>query len=206
MPNFIVAGTGTGVGKTIVSAILTTLLVGNYWKPIQCGNLENSDTQTVKNLLPDNSYNVFPPAYSLKAPLSPHQAARLENIHINPQEINLPISPKNLIIETVGGILTPLSQNTLSLDLFKPWDAHWILVSRHYLGSLNHTLLTLEVLKNRNISLLGIIFNGKSNPENEALILNTAQLPVLGRLLPEARITPTLIQRYAQQWLPHFPH
>jgi dethiobiotin synthetase len=206
MRNVIVAGIGTGVGKTIVSAILTRLFSGNYWKPIQCGNLEQSDTQTVKNLLSLNQHSVYPPAYALKAPLSPHEAARLENTVIDPQKISPPRSPKNLIIETVGGIFTPLTQHTLSIDLFGSWEAHWIVVSRHYLGSLNHTFLTLEALKNRKIPLLGIIFNGKPHLENESLILQAACLPRLGRLLPERLINPTLIQRYAQQWLPQFPH
>jgi len=204
MYKIMVAGIGTDVGKTIVSAILTTLLNGDYWKPIQCGDEENSDTFTVKGWLDTTTHTIHPPAYSLKAPLSPHHAARLENSLIRLDSITLPQTTRPLIIEGVGGVFVPLTPKILSIDLFKSWDCKWVIVSKHYLGSINHTLLTIEVLKKLCLPILGIIFNGEHNPDNETAILDISQLPLLGRLLPEANINPQTIQRYAKQWQPFF--
>ncbi len=204
MHRIMVAGIGTGVGKTIVSMILTTLLKGDYWKPIQCGDEENSDTAMVKRWLDTTVHTIHPPVYSLKAPLSPHQAARLENTLIRLDSITLPKTACPLIIEGVGGILVPLTPKISSLDLFKSWDCQWVIVSKHYLGSINHTLLTLEVLKKLCLPILGIIFNGEHNLDSESAILEISQVFVLGRLLPEANLTPQTIQRYSKQWEPLF--
>jgi dethiobiotin synthetase len=204
MHRIMVAGIGTDVGKTIVSTILTTLLNGDYWKPIQCGDEENSDTATVKRWLDTRIHTIHPPAYSLKAPLSPHHAACLENTLIRLDSITLPQTTRPLIIEGVGGIFVPLTPKISSLDLFKTWDCQWVIVSKHYLGSINHTLLTLEVLKFFCLPILGIIFNGEHNPDSESAILEISQVPVLGRLLPEANLNPQTIQRYANQWQPLF--
>lgn len=204
MYKIMVAGIGTDVGKTIVSTILTTLLNGDYWKPIQCGDEENSDTATVKRWLDTTKHTIHPPAYSLKAPLSPHHAARLENTLIRLDSITLPQTIRPLIIEGVGGIFVPLTPKISSLDLFKSWNCQWVIVSRHYLGSINHTLLTLEALKKLCLPILGIIFNGTHNPDSESAILEISQIPVLGRLFPEANLNPKTIQRYANQWQPLF--
>ncbi len=199
MHKILVAGIGTDVGKTLVSAILTILLKGDYWKPIQCGPEEHGDTAIIKQLL-DNECTIHAPAYSFKAPLSPHHAARLENAIIDLRAIEPPSSARPLIIEGVGGIHVPLTAAVSSLDLFTSWNCRWVIVSRHYLGSINHTLLTAEVLKTRGIPILGIVFNGDINPDSEAAILNMTQLPMLGRLLPESDINPNTLHRYSQQW------
>jgi dethiobiotin synthetase len=199
-----VAGIDTAVGKTIVSMILTTLLNGDYWKPIQCGDEENSDTATVKKWLDTTIHTIHPPTYSLKAPLSPHHAARLENTLISLDSITLPQTTRPLIIEGVGGICVPLTSKISSLDLFKSWDCLWVIVSKHYLGSINHTLLTVEVLKTLCLPILGIIFNGEHNPYSESAILEISQVPILGRLLHETYLNPKTIQRYAKQWQPLF--
>lgn len=199
-----VAGIGTDVGKTVASAILTTLLKGDYWKPIQCGEEKNSDTATMKRWLDATRHTIHPPAYCLKAPLSPHHAARLENTSIRLESIIPPQTTAPLIIEGVGGILVPLTLKISSLDLFKSWDCKWVIVSKHYLGSINHTLLTIEVLKNLCLPLLGIIFNGEYNPDSEAAILEISKLTVLGRLFPEANLNKPTLQRYAKQWQPLF--
>jgi len=196
----IIAGAGTDQGKTIVSAIFTTLLQGDYWKPVQSGGEENFDSDTVKKLIDPEKHCIYPSAYCLKAPLSPHHAARLENITIDITRIIPPKTSRPLIIEGVGGVLVPLTKKNLTIDLFVAWNAKWIIVSRHYVGSINHTLLTINELQKRNISIAGIIFNGEFNPDSEAAILEFSQLPVLGRLLPETMITPKIIQRYAKQW------
>ncbi len=198
MDRIMVAGIGTDVGKTVVSAILTILLKGDYWKPIECGN---SDTETMKSWI---NNTIHPSAYSLKAPLSPHHAARLENLSIERDSITLPNTKRPLIIEGVGGILVPVTTGTTTMDLFKKWDCQWVIVSKHYLGSINHTLLTIEVLKRLEISILGLIFNGDPNPDSEEAILEISKVPLLGRLLPEDHINLKTIQRYAELWRPHF--
>lgn len=204
MYKIMVAGIDTDVGKTLVSAILTVLLNGDYWKPIQCGDEQNSDGATVKRWLDTTVSKVHLPAYSLKAPLSPHHAARLENTLIRLDSITIPQTTRPLIIEGVGGILVPIGIDALTIDLFKSWDCKWIIVSKHYLGSINHTLLTIDVLKNRCLPILGIIFNGEHNPDSESAILKVSQLPLLGRLLPENTFNLQTIQRYAKQWQPQF--
>lgn len=200
MPNIMVAGTGTDIGKTVVSAILTTLLKGDYWKPIQCGTPTHSDTATMQKLIDVQQHEIHLPVYALKAPLSPHHAARLENITIDIESIIPPLTTRPLIIEGVGGVYVPLTTRTLSIDLFKLWDCRWILVSKHELGSINHTLLTCEALKSHRVSLAGIIFNGQPSVDSEAAILEISGLPLIGRLFPEAEINRQTIQRYAKQW------
>lgn len=203
LQNIVVTGAGTGVGKTVAAAILTTLFEGDYWKPIQCGEEIDSDTATMRQWLDPAKHSVHPPAYSFKAPLSPHHAARLENASVHLDTITLPATTRPLIIETVGGILVPLTTQTPSLDLFKRWDSSWVIVSRHYLGSINHTLLTIYALRQQGISMRGIIFNGEPNPDSEAAILEISQLRMLGRLLPERVIDLSTIQRYAKEWQSH---
>jgi dethiobiotin synthetase len=203
MQRIIVAGIGTGVGKTVVAAILTTCLQGEYWKPIQCGYEADLDTTVMKTLIDPAIYPIHESAYSLRAPVSPHHAARLENITICSQTIVPPKTERSLIIESVGGIFVPLTAKALTFDLFKSWNLPWILVSRHYLGSINHTLLTLDALKQNNISIAGVIFNGHPNHDTEMAVQEFSQVQVLGRLLPEANMNPQTIQRYAKQWQPH---
>lgn len=204
MHRIMVAGISTDVGKTIVSAILTMLFNGDYWKPIQCGDEENSDTSMMKKWLDMTRHSIYAPAYSLCAPLSPHHAARLENSVIQLNTIALPQTTRPLIIEGVGGILVPLTMKTLAIELFASWNCKWVIVSKHYLGSINHTLLSIEALKQRHIPILGLIFNGEPNPDSESAILEISQLPILGRLLPEASFTSKIFQMYVKQWQPHF--
>lgn len=204
MRKIIVAGIGTGVGKTIVSAILTLLYEGDYWKPIQCGDERKSDTVTLKKWLGNRTMTLHPPAYSFHASLSPHHAARLENYPVKLEAIVPPATSRPLIIESVGGILVPLTTKILSIDLFKSWDCQWILVSKHYLGSINHTLLSIEALQQRHIPILGLIFNGKPDPDSETAILGISKIPLLGRLLPETYFDQQTLHKYVKQWKPHF--
>jgi dethiobiotin synthetase len=192
-----VAGISTDVGKTLVSGILALLFQADYWKPIQC-----SEEDLV--FMEQWAHKIHPSAYALKAPLSPHHAARLENLTIAPQKITIPATDRTLIIEGVGGVLVPLTTNITTLDLFHTWDCQWVIVSKHYLGSINHTLLTVEALKQRNVPILGLIFNGEPNLDSEAAILETTKLPCLGRLLPEAHLNKETLQRYAKQWQHNF--
>lgn len=199
-----VAGIGTEVGKTVVSGILATLLQADYWKPVQSGSENESDTTIMKQWLDTEKHMIHPPSYSFQAPLSPHHAAFLENITVDIESIKIPTTKRNLVIEGVGGIYVPLTTTELTIDRFSTWNCGWIVVSKHYLGSINHTLLTIEALKRRQVPLLGIIFNGESNPQTERTLLEISKLRCLGRLFPEQKLTPTIIQRYAKEWKPNF--
>ncbi|MCY3975087.1 MAG: dethiobiotin synthase [Simkaniaceae bacterium] len=201
MDRIIVAGIGTDVGKTVFSAILTEALEGEYWKPVQTG-AGAFDTDTVSLLLsPERT--IHPPAYSLKEPASPHSAAESEGILIDPDRIIPPASDRPLIIESAGGVCVPLRSDLLTIDLFKKWEARWIVVSKQYLGSINHTLLTVHALKAAGIDLAGIIFNGEANSCSEEAILAVSQVPCLGHVAHEQRIDASTIRRYAKQWT-HF--
>lgn len=193
-----VAGSGTNVGKTLVSAILTTCLKGEYWKPIESGE---KDSTKIKEWI---DLPIHPSIYSFAAPLSPHHAARLEEIQIDLGKIKIPQHRSSLIIEGVGGVLVPLTFQATTLDLFKEWNCDWVIVSKNELGSINHTLLTLEVLKQSKVSILGIIFNGEPNLDSERAILQFSNLPQIGRLLPEPNLNQKIIQNYAKVWEPKF--
>lgn len=200
----IIAGIGTDVGKTVTSAIIATIFEGDYWKPIQTGDEKKTDSQCMMNLISKNN-KIHPSSYSFKTPVSPHYAAKLEKREIDLEKITLPSTEKKyLIIESVGGILVPLNDKHLSIDLFSSWDAPWILVSKNYLGSINHTLLTVEVLNSRNINILGLIFNGEPNPSSEEAIKKYTKLPCLGRIFPEKNINRTIIKKYVKAWKKRF--
>jgi dethiobiotin synthetase len=173
-----ITGIGTGIGKTIVSAILVEKLKADYWKPIQSGDLDNSDTLMVKSLVSNNVTVFHPEAYRLTQPYSPHKSAKLDGITIDPAKIILPQTDNQLIIEGAGGLMVPLNDNFLMIDLIKQFDAEVVLVSKNYLGSINHTLLSIEALKTRGIVLNSIIFNGDSDTESERIIgLHTPNIP-----------------------------
>jgi dethiobiotin synthetase len=177
-----VTGIGTDIGKTLISAILIEKLKCDYWKPIQSGELENSDTMKVQRLV-TNTLSVFhPESYSLTQPYSPHKSAALDGIAIDENTIIAPTTGNQLLIEGAGGLMVPLNNDTLIIDLIKQLDAEVILVSQNYLGSINHTLLSVEALKHRGITLKGIIFNGDENASTEDYITNYTQATHLGRV------------------------
>ncbi len=198
MDKIIIAGIDTDVGKTVVSAIMMQKLRANYWKPVQCG-LKNPDIKEITRLT-CQKHQIFPSSYTFTAPLSPHHAARLENISIDPRKIHLPSTKKNLVIEMAGGVFTPLSSNLTMLDHFQTFGAKFLIVSKHYLGSINHTLLTIEALKARNLPILGIVFNGGVNSDTETAILKISKIPLYGRLFQEKEITPLTIKKYVNLW------
>jgi len=165
-----ITGIGTGVGKTIVSAILVEKLKADYWKPIQSGDLDTSDTANVRSLV-SNSITIFhPEAYRLTQPFSPHKSAALDGIHIDPEEIKLPETNNQLIIEGAGGLMVPLNEKFLMIDLIKKLDAEVVLVSKNYLGSINHTLMSAGILKSHGIKLSRLIFSGDHDQESEKII------------------------------------
>ncbi len=180
--NLFVTGIGTGIGKTIVSAILTEKLKADYWKPVQSGELDNSDTMKVKSLV-SNSVSVFhPETYRLTQPFSPHKSADLDEIKIDSQQFTLPKTDNNLIIEGAGGLMVPLNNSYLIIDLIKNLNAEVVLVSQNYLGSINHTLLSAQALKQYQIPVAGIIFNGDKDACSEDFILQYTGFKYLGHI------------------------
>jgi dethiobiotin synthetase len=197
---FILAGIGTEIGKTVVSSILVEALQADYWKPVQSGALEDSDTETVRQLISNTVSQFHPEAYRLTQPLSPHAAAEIDNVHIDLNNITLPITSNALIIELAGGLMVPLNDHDLNIDLVQKLGLPIILVSRNYLGSINHTLLSVELCRSRNIPILGIIFNGPTVSSTESFILNYTNIPCLGRIGQENQLTKDVIRNYANQF------
>lgn len=182
MANYFVTGIGTGIGKTLVSSILTEKLNADYWKPIQAGDLDVSDSLTVQNLLTNTKTVIHPERYRLNTPASPHYAAKLDGIEINLNDFTLPQTENNLIIEGAGGIMVPLNEKELLLDLIIKLDVAVILISQNYLGSINHTLLSVNLLKQHHIKIKGIIFNGDENTETQRYILQYTGCKFLGHI------------------------
>jgi len=165
-----ITGIGTDIGKTIVSAVLVEKLQADYWKPVQAGDLDNSDTIKVQRLI-SNPRSVFhPEAYRLTQPFSPHKAAALDGVEIDINKIILPQTSNQLIIEGAGGLMVPLNDTHYIIDLIKHLDAEVILVSRNYLGSINHTLLSIDALTNRGIPIKAIVINGNTDEYSEQAI------------------------------------
>ncbi len=194
-----VTGIGTDVGKTIASAILTEALQADYWKPIQAGDLEHSDSIKIKSQISNSKSHIFENSYKLNTPASPHYAAQLDGIAIDINQIKEPKTSNHLVIEGAGGLLVPLNNTDCIIDLIQN-DYEVILVSRHYLGSINHTLLSLEALKNRNIPCAGIIFSGDENPATESIILAKSGVKFLGRIENEPYFDANVIAYYADKF------
>jgi dethiobiotin synthetase len=194
---YFVTGIGTEVGKTIVSAILTESLQADYWKPIQAGDLENSDSIKVKKLVSNESIVFHKNSFALTMPMSPHAAAEIDGVKIFSNKIKRPNTDNNLIIEGAGGLMVPISDKEIIADLIQPKD-RIILVSRHYLGSINHTLLTIEALKSRKLQCFGIIFSGKKNKSTESIIEKMSGVPVLGRIDQEPYFDQNIVKEYAE--------
>lgn len=177
-----ITGIGTGIGKTIVSAVITEKLMADYWKPIQSGDLDNSDTLKVKSLISNKTTRFHPEAYRLTQPFSPHKSAAIDKITIDIQNIILPETDNQLVIEGAGGLMVPLNNNFLMIDLIRQLNARVIVVSQNYLGSINHTLLSLHALKVYNIPVMGIVFNGAKDIYSKSYILNYSGLTELGQI------------------------
>ena len=177
-----VTGIGTEVGKTVISAILTEALEADYWKPVQAGDLDYSDTHKVKDLV-SNSNSVFHcETHALNHPMSPHAAAERDGVEISLNDFKIPHTDNNLVIEGAGGLMVPLNKRDCMIDLIEGLGVEAVLVSRNYLGSINHTLLSVEALKSRGIAIKGIIFNDEENAETESVILEMTGLQCLGRV------------------------
>ena len=180
--NLFVTGIGTGIGKTLVSAILTEKLKADYWKPVQAGELDNSDTMKVRNLVTNTVSAFHPETYRLTQPYSPHKSAALDGLEIDPQQFVLPQTDNTLIIEGAGGLMVPLNNSFLVIDLIKQLNAEVVLVSQNYLGSINHTILSAQSLKQYQIPVAGIIFNGDKDAYSEDFILQYTGFKHLGHI------------------------
>ena len=178
----IICGTDTDVGKTIVSSFFVQGLKGIYWKPIQSGTEEGTDTKTVCNLLNLEPNRYISERYKFKAPVSPHWAAEQESGFIEPSNLKLPDLDELIIIETAGGLMVPLNRDWLQIDQLKVWGAPIILVARTGLGTLNHTLLSLEALRHRNLDVLGIVLNGPQHKDNPKTLEQFGDTKILASL------------------------
>lgn len=165
-----VSGIGTEIGKTIVSAILTRALQADYWKPVQSGDLHASDSMKVQALSQVPAQQFHPETYRLQTPASPHHSAALDEVAINLTHFRLPATDNFLIVEGAGGLMVPLNEQETMLDLIQYLQLPVVLVSQHYLGSINHSLLSLQCLAERGIPLAGLIFNGPKTPSTSSII------------------------------------
>jgi dethiobiotin synthetase len=181
-PRFIITGTDTGIGKTVFSAALTLALDGYYWKPVQSGIAGGVDTRAVQKYteLPDERF--LPEGYILSEALSPHRSAEIDNTHIDIDALEIPAVDGPLVVEGAGGLHVPLTRTTLYIDLFALWNLPVILCARTGLGTINHTLLSVESLKARKIPIHGIAFIGEDVPDNIRTIEQFTGVRVLGRL------------------------
>ncbi len=194
---YVVTGIGTDVGKTVVSAIIAQALEADYWKPIQSGELENSDSHKIDRLTTDNVH-ILSERYRLTEPLSPHASAAIDGVHLQLSELTLPETNRNLLVEGAGGLMVPINDTDLLIDAFKQWNLPVIIVSRHYVGSINHTILTIEALQNRGITIKGLVFVGDENKATESFILNHTNVPFLIRIPLATEVTTDFVQQQAK--------
>ncbi|WP_207532479.1 dethiobiotin synthase [Desertivirga arenae] len=182
MKPIFVTGIGTDVGKTVISAVLVEKLKADYWKPVQSGDLDNSDTTKVKNLISNHQSVFHTEVYRLTQPFSPHKSAALDGVEIDLEAITLPSTTNCLLIEGAGGLMVPLNSKNLIIDLIAKFAPEVILVVKNYLGSINHTLLSIELLKQRNLKIKGIIISGDTDETSEKYICEYSQVSILGRV------------------------
>lgn len=195
---YIIAGIGTEIGKTFISSILTEYLQADYWKPVQSGALDFTDSDTVRSLISNDKTVFHPETYRLTEPMSPHAAAAIDGVTIELSKFELPQTDNHLIVELAGGLMVPLNDQETNLDLIKQLGLPVILVSRNYLGSINHTLLSAEILKLNNIPVKGLIFNGEQNKASEDFILKYTKLDCLGRVNFEENITKETVKKWSK--------
>jgi dethiobiotin synthetase len=193
----VICGTDTDVGKTVVSALVVQGLGATYWKPVQSGLEGGGDSGRLQALLQLPGTRLLPEAYRLQTPVSPHWAAELEGITIDPARLALPAVAGTLVVETAGGLLVPLRRDWLQIDQLAAWGLPVLLVARSGLGTLNHTLLSVQALRQRSIPLLGLVLNGPLHPDNPATLAALAQAPVLAQLPP---LEPLTAAGLAAQW------
>lgn len=194
--SYFITGIDTEVGKTMISAIVTEALEADYWKPIQAGDLDNSDTHKVERLISNKKTKFHKNTFALMTPMSPHAAAEIDGVTVSSKTIIRPETDNDLVVEGAGGLLVPISDSETIADLIAPTDKV-ILVSRHYLGSINHTLLSIEALRCRGLDCFGIIYSGNETKTTEDIIEKMSGVPVIGRVEEEEEFTAEVIKKYA---------
>jgi len=182
MSRYFITGIGTGVGKTFISAVLTEALKADYWKPIQCGIADGTDSEKVKALISNDRSVFHKESYVFNNPVSPHLAALLENKKIVMDGFDIPNNENDLIVEGAGGMLVPLTDSVYAIDLAGVFEAEVILVIRNYLGCINHSLLSIDYLVKNDFPLKGIILNGNFDKTVRASIINYSELPIIGEI------------------------
>jgi dethiobiotin synthetase len=203
MLRLVVTGTDTGIGKTVFAAGLTATLGASYWKPVQAGLDEETDSETVARLAQLSPERIIPEAWRLKTPASPHLAAEIDGVNIDADALEPPVTDGPLVVEGAGGLLVPLNRKILTIDLFARWRLPVVLVARTALGTINHTLLSLEALKRRGVAVAGVAFVGERHDENARVIAEFSGVSVLGRLPPLDPLTPgTLSEAFAEGFDP----
>ncbi len=192
MKGVFVTGTGTDVGKTLVAAWLALNWGADYWKPVQTGGVETTDSQSLAHLAP--RVRVHPSGVVLKAPLSPHEAARRENVRIDLSALPPPLTDRPLVVEGAGGVLVPLNDTALMIDLIERLALPVVVVARTSLGTINHTLLTLEALRRRRLPILGVVLNGQLNPATRDAIAHYGAVKILAEIQPLIAVTPATLK------------
>ncbi len=198
MKTYFVTGISTAVGKTIASAIIVEALEADYFKPVQAGELDHCDTKKVQQLVSNSKSVFYPNSYALQTPMSPHGAAEIDGLTINLKQITRPKTKNNLVIEGAGGLMVPLNNSETILDLIQPKDKV-IVISRHYLGSINHTLLTINTLKEKGFDV-ALIYSGDKHKSTESIIEKMTKTKVIGRINDEPYFDKNVIAEYAEEF------
>ncbi|QMU66037.1 MAG: dethiobiotin synthase [Flavobacteriaceae bacterium] len=195
---YFITGISTGVGKTVVAAIITEALEADYWKPVQAGDLHNSDTARVAALISNRTSVFHKNAIALQTPMSPHAAAEIDGVQIKLHNLTEPETKNHLVIEGAGGLLVPLNDKHTIIDIIKE-EYNVIVVSRHYLGSINHTLLTVKTLQEKGYHV-SVIFSGNKHESTEDIIVKMTRVPVIGRVDEEPYFDKHVIKEYAERF------
>lgn len=201
MTPIVVTGTDTGVGKTVFAAALAGALGAHYWKPVQAGDEDGTDSALVARLSGLPASSIIPEAYRLATPCSPHRAAEIDGVTIDPARLALPQIAGPLVVEGAGGVLVPVTRELVFADLFARWAAPTVLVARTSLGTINHSLLSIEALRARGVAILGMAFVGEGNADSEGIIADLGRVKRLGRLPHLAELSPTAL---AETFRAHF--
>lgn len=196
---YFITGIGTEIGKTVVSAILVKALGADYWKPVQSGDLDYTDSDKVRQWAGMEAQRVHPETYRLNLPMSPHASAAADGVEISLDAFQLPDTEKPLVVEGAGGLMVPLNERDCMIDLIAQLGIPVVLVSRHYLGSINHTLLSVEALRQRDIPIAGLVFNGDPVPTTESIITQMTGLTPWFRVPELAEVTPQSISLLAEK-------
>ncbi len=200
MKRIFVTGIGTDVGKTVVSAILSEALSADYWKPVQTGSYFSTDADKIRKYVANTTTKIHPESFVLKQYMSPHAAAELEGMQITLEKIVAPETTNTLVIEGAGGIMVPLNNTEFIIDMIEQLKAEVVLVIQNYLGSINHSILSIDALRFRGIPVMGLVFNGPPHKLSEDIILSYSGLKCLGRIQKESVINKEVVSKYAEQF------